>query len=169
MPLYHISCNHYEEGRSFIERDEHSDFHLRAVERENGWVNDFLEEINPVAFPRSKAYFAFAEVAHCLYYFSKNECTNDVYYVYEVEMPSPISAPIVLSDLIGNLGQNHRHLEALGNEYWNPQREWTVKEYVDSSMTIVREVTDFTAILKAKGANDWSLDIQLRNTFINNL
>lgn len=169
MPLYHISCNHYEEGHFFHEREEQSAFHLRTVKQGNGWINDFLEEINPMASPRSKAYFAFTEVAHCLYYFSQNECTNDVYYVYEVEMPNPISAPIVISDLIGNLGQNHLHLEALGAEYWNPQREWIVNEHLDSSMTIIREIKDFTSLLKSKGANDWNLDIHLRNAFINSL
>lgn len=163
MLFYHISCKDYNDGDVLTGRSSPSGFHLRSVENGTSWINNILEKGAPANAPiRSRAYFAFENLGSCIYYWSKTNCGGAGPYIYEVVLTNSVSAPMVLTDLIREVGQDYPHIDQLVNEYWNRQKSWKFIEHLGDMMTVVRKIEPIDQRLKIQARDIYIDDIQLR-------
>jgi len=138
MPLYHISITKYQISQELPIRIEDSDFHRNAINDGKVWVNDILDEGRPDNAPsRKRAYYAFDNYEHCLYYFKSQYGINTAYFLYEVQLTNTITAPMYLNKTLLNNRENNNLIQEIVTEYWNPIRNWNFLEYLGDTMTIV--------------------------------
>ena len=91
---------------------------------------------------RKTARFACSSLEDCLVYAC--EQYKGPFYIYEVEMPDAVAAPMALTGYARKVAKNEWLLaKAIAAEYWDPKRSWHYWEYLDSAMTILKSGTRF--------------------------
>jgi hypothetical protein len=91
---------------------------------------------------RKTARFACSSLEDCLVYACEQH--NGPFYIYEVEMPDAVAAPMALTGYARKVAKNERLLaKAIAAEYWDPKRSWHYWEYLGSAMTILKSGTRF--------------------------
>jgi hypothetical protein len=91
---------------------------------------------------RKVARFACGSLEDCLVYASKQYA--EPFYVYEVEMPDAVAAPMALTGHARKIVQiGPLIVEAIAAEYWEPKQQWNYWEYLGSTMTILKSGARF--------------------------
>lgn len=91
---------------------------------------------------RKVARFASGSLEDCLVYACKQYASP--FYVYEVEMPDAMAAPMALTGYARKVVEYQpRLVESIASEYWEPKRPWAYWEYLGSAMTVLKSSTRF--------------------------
>ena len=87
---------------------------------------------------RKTARFACSSLEDCLVYASKQYSAP--FYVYEVEMPDAVAAPMALAGHARKIiEQDLQRAEAMAAEYWEPKHTWHYWEYLGGGMTVLKD------------------------------
>lgn len=139
MRLYHASTNHYAKGEVVGPFGQTRFFENKIVPTGHQSVESLLEQARPeTKFSRLNAVYAFAEPGQCISYLRGEGAAQ--FFLYEVAMDSATISPMVLVDFIRRHESSAQVTEALIKEYWYPEREWRLTEYLAGSLQIVAEV-----------------------------
>lgn len=165
--LYHISCLEYAKGY-LVPLPEVTFYHQYVTEKGLGWIDDYLNSLKPANYPsRSRTFYAFGNIQHCLSFFSRRICETGNKRLYKVQMENPITAPMCLTDGLKNNGEGNDNNEAIANEYWHPIRKWKVLEYLSERMQILEDITSTVIGLPQFGNFDYGEDQKLRKELFN--
>lgn len=155
MSLFHVSCNEYQIGQVIsVEAFEVTEYYQNAVQANNNWIDDFLDEERPENVPpRQRTIFTFDSIENCAAF--QNSCVEETFY-YKVEMLNPTACPMCLTDALElvNTDLNNRIRE----EYWNKTLDWKYLEYLDIQMTIIEKLAKPNFISRSKGMMDYLHD-----------
>jgi len=160
MELYHVSFREYTEGQTYTAPNPIG-YHLRSIQRNEGWINEILDEQRPEGYPsRIASFYACSEVVNCQAFIGnkKIEGRNPIYY--KVEMDCVLGFPMVLIDKMRKLGQESDLLGACISEYWSPTREWMYLEFLSPSMTILEVLLFPESLLANKGRMNYNADFE---------
>jgi len=117
-------------------------YHQNAMANGLDWIDNYLDSLKPTTAPsRSRTFYAFGNIQHCLAFFNRRICETGSKKLYKVTMENPISAPMCLTDGLKNNGEDHVINEAIATEYWNPKNQWKVLEYLSEKMQILEDIT----------------------------
>ena len=167
MELYHITCNEYPLGQ-LIPLPDKTLYHENAIAIGLDWIDNYLDSFKPSIAPsRSKTFYAFGEIQHCLAYFNTRICDNGTKRLYKIFMDNPYSSPMCLTDGLKNNGIGHKSNELIANEYWNPKNQWKVLEFLSEKMIIQEDITDSIKNLPQFGTFFYGEDIKLRKQLFN--
>src|SRR6185312_4775333 len=163
MELFHVSFTEYTVGQTYIAPNP-TGYHLRSVARNEGWINETLDQHRQEGFPsRISSFYACSTLENCQAFIGNKtiESKNPIYY--KVDMDCGTGFPMVLIDKIKKLGQDSNLLEVCINEYWSPIREWKYVEFLHPSMSIT-EVLPFPDLLMPnKGRINYNADLEVAN------
>jgi hypothetical protein len=140
MELYHITCKAYPIGKVPILEGE-SFYYLSTLKDGRAWINEFLDSQKSNKMPsRKKAFYACDSINNCKILkntVAKLHCTPKI---YKVSMTNPSKSPISLVNHLFKLGKDHRIVNDVAKEYWNPTQNWKFYEYLSEEMEIIQEV-----------------------------
>lgn len=161
MELFHVSFTEYNLGQTYIAPNPIG-YHIRSVQRNEGWINETLDERRPAGFPsRIASFYACSELANCQAFIGKKRIENQDPIFYKVEMDCLYGFPMVLIDRIRKLGHESALLEACISEYWSPTQEWKYLEFLSPSMTIMEILPMPESLLANKGRMNYNFDFEL--------
>jgi len=167
MELYHISCNEYSSGQNVL-LPEVTLYHQNTITSGLGWIDSYLDTFRPKEAPsRSRTFYAFGNIQHCLSFFNSKICETGSKRLYKVTLENPVSAPMCLTDGLKNNGENHLTNDAIAEEYWNPKNKWKVLEYLSEKMEILEDVTASINELPQFGNFFYGEDQNLRKKLFN--
>lgn len=88
---------------------------------------------------RKKAIFLFDNPSYCFHY-AQSQYKDKKVYVYKVEAAdSLIGFPICLIKEAYKRYKSQNNFDSCITEYWNPQLQWNVKEYLASCAKVMEE------------------------------
>ena len=132
-------------------------------------LEDAFEERRLSGLPaRTRAVFAFDRVMWCEAFWH-SEATRgrlrDLYidrpYYYEVSLDRCHRAPFAMATYALKIVTSGRKPEAPVDEYWHPQHEWNIWEYLGESATVIRRIRsieeDRFGLMKIKLSEDLHL------------
>jgi hypothetical protein len=163
MELFHVSFREYTAGQNYTAPNPIG-YHLRSIQRNEGWINEKLDEQSPNDYPlRVASFYACSVLENCQAFISnkKIEDRNPIYY--KVEMDCDLGFPMVLIDKIRKLGQESDSLEACISEYWTPTYEWKYLEFLSPSITIIEVLPFPETLLANKGRMNYNSDLEIAN------
>ena len=167
LELYHISCAEYPSG-SIVPLPEVTLYHQNAIANGLDWIDNYLDSKKPTTAPsRSRTFYAFGNIQHCLSFFNSRICETGSKRLYKVTMENPVSAPMCLTDGLKNNGEGHVTNEAIAAEYWNPKNKWKVLEYLSEKMQILEDITTSITGLPQFGNFFYVEDQKRRNQLFN--
>ncbi len=143
-------------------------YHQKASENGTAWIDNYLDEFKPAGAPsRSRTFYAFGHIQHCLAFFSTRKCETGTKRVYKVHLQNYYTAPMCLTDGLKKNGEGNEKNEIIANEYWNPTNDWKVLEYLSETMQILEDVTDSVVGQIQFGNYFYGEDQKLRNKLFN--
>jgi len=165
MELYHVSFREYTAGQTYTAPNP-IEYHLRSVRRNEGWINEVLDEKRPTGYPsRIASFYACSELENCHAFIGnkKNGDRNPIFY--KVEMDCDLGFPMVLIDRMRNLGQASGLIDTFISEYWAPTHKWEYLEYLSPSMTINEILPVPKLLMASKGQMNYNADFEIANHF----
>jgi hypothetical protein len=151
MEPYHVSFTEYMVGETYTAPNPIG-YHLRAIERNEGWIYEILDEQRPTGCPSRIAFFyACSELTNCQAFIGNKriEARDPIYY--KVEIDCELGFPMVIIDKIRKLGQGSNLLEAYISECWTSTCEWKYPEFLNPSMTVIEILSIPGSLLRNMG------------------
>ncbi|SFW90378.1 hypothetical protein [Chitinophaga sancti] len=165
--LFHITCNEYPSG-FIVPLPDHTLYHQEAIAKGTAWIDNYLDDFRPINAPsRSRTFYAFGSIQHCLSFYSSRICAIGSKRIYKVHMVSPYPAPMCLTDGLKKNGEGHVINQDIAIEYWCPRNEWRVLEYLSEIMQIHEDVTASINGLPQFGNFFYGEDQKLRTKLFN--
>ena len=145
MKLYHATTQRLNNGTIIDVNNFAGDttsFYQR-LNQDQKTVETYLEQARPTQYySRKKAIFLFDDPVYCLY-FANQEYPDQKVFVYEVETDNANGGfPMCLVQQVYKHLNNKNLIDKIVSEYWQPKKEWCVKEYLASSVTIINKYPD---------------------------
>lgn len=142
MRLYHASTKQRTIGEIITIDDFEGDttYYYQNLSSEQKDLECKFEIERPLQYcSRLKTIFLFAEPAYC-YYFANKQYPGKGIYVYEVESNDLVEGfPMCLVNTAYKKLRKGEPYNHIITEYWNPSKEWQVKEYLAKSVRVVRK------------------------------
>jgi hypothetical protein len=163
MVLFHVSFSEYVAGQTYYAPNP-TGYHLRSIDRNEGWINELLDLYRPKGMPsRISSFYTCSQLENCQAFIGnkKIDSKNPIYY--KVEMDCEHGFPMVLTDKIRKLGRGSKLLGECVNEYWSPIEAWKYLEYLSPSMTIIEVLPIPNHLMILKGTMNYSHDRDLAN------
>lgn len=160
-PLYHTSFQEHKVGTKVNGKP-------RIIKKGYDWVEHEFERLRPTQAPsRKTALFAFDTLENCAIYIDAepNPGKKELFF-YEVKMPNPRRAPMVLVNIVSSKKDYPDIQKEIIEEYWNPSLNWNTYEYLDNEITIMKIVSahpDYIA--KAASKVKYMDDLQLAKQY----
>lgn len=136
MKLFHASRVAHNVGTTLLSKGEDTDFYRRAHADGKGGVEETLGAHRPDGAPdRRSCLYACGSLEHCQVY-ADGEPHDGDWHFYEVTMPNPWKAPMVLAGHLLRVGVRKAIASSIAREYWSPTVTWQYIEFMDVEMTI---------------------------------
>lgn len=164
MQLFRVSFEEYEIGKSY-QAENPTKYHLDSVSKGSGWINELLDKYKPTNYtPRVSSYYACDKVENCKAFIGTKRIDGKEPIFYKIEMDCESSGhPMVLTDVIRRLRQNHNRIAEVINEYWNPKQNWQYLEFLSDKMTIIDIINKPDIISFGIGRAHYEHDFKLAN------
>lgn len=149
---YFATTRQFPDGHVFPVSAQPSKGHTSRMEGDDRWVameEKFEATRQEGEHSRATAYYVSGSVGECGLYMQRQMCdpvtgeqTNDAQiHYYEVEMPNPTRCVMKLCDRATEHAANEETVDGIAAEYWRQEKyKWDYFEYLDETMTIIREV-----------------------------
>lgn len=161
MELYHVSFTEYIVGETYTAPNPIG-YHLRSIERNEGWINEMLDEQRPAGYPsRIASFYACSELENCQAFIGNKRIEGRDPIYYKVDMDCEFGFPMAIIDKIRKLGEGSDLLEACISEYWAPTREWKFLEFLSPSMTVIEILPIPESLFANKGRMNYNADFEL--------
>lgn len=162
MELYHVSFKKYEVGKTYTASNPIG-YHLRAIQKGEGWVNDILDEYRPDGTPsRISSFYACDILENCVAYIGNKTIEGKEPIYYKVKMECTIGFPMVMVDRIKCLGNDTSKILPYIDEYWNPTLDWKYLEFLSSTMTIIEILSEPFGLFKGKRNYEVDRDLAIK-------
>jgi hypothetical protein len=163
MELYHVSFVAYTAGQTYPAPNP-IEYHLKSIQRGEGWINEKLDEQSPDGYPlRVASFYACSVLENCQAFIGNKRIEDRTPIFYKVEMDCSLGFPMVLIDRIRKLGHASGLIDTCISEYWTPTREWQYLEYLSPSMTIIEILPVPESLMANKGRMNYNADFELAN------
>ena len=158
MELYHVSFREYAVEQTYTAQNPIG-YHLRSIQRNEGWINEILDEHKPAGMPsRISSFYACSVLENCQAFIGNKKIDDRDPIYYKVEMHSNGGFPMVLIDRMRKLGQASDLIDTCTSEYWTPTHEWRYLEYLNSTMTIIDVLPIPEPLVANKGRLNYNSD-----------
>lgn len=161
MELYHVSFREYATGQTYTAPNPNG-YHLRSIERNEGWINEILDDNRPEGRPsRVASFYACSELENCQAFIGNKKMDEGSPIYYRVEMNCNAGFPMVLTDRMKKFGQDSILLGAFITEYWLPTKPWRYLEFLSATMTILEVLPTPDSLIANKGRMNYNADFEL--------
>jgi hypothetical protein len=163
MELYHVSFREYTAGQTYTAPNPIG-YHLRSIQRNEGWINETLDEQSPNGYPlRVASFYACSVLENCQAFIGNKRIEDRNPIFYKVEMDCDLGFPMVLIDRMRKLGQASGLIDTCISEYWTPTHVWKYLEYLSPSMTIIEILPVPESLMANKGRMNYNADFEIAN------
>ena len=163
MELYHVSFREYTAGQTYSAPNP-TGYHVRSIQRNEGWINVTLDEQSPNGYPlRVASFYTCSVLENCQAFIGTKTIDDQKPIFYKVEMDCYLGFPMVLIDRMRKLGQASGLIDACISEYWAPTHEWKYLEYLSPSMTIIEVLQVPESLMANRGRMNYNADFEIAN------